>query len=161
MAALTSSFISEISPYRYLALDTACFIYHFSGQPSYTPLAHALFSSIETGQHSAITSTLTITEVFTLPEKTADLFELQAYEQFFLHFPHLDLIPPTYPINRLAAKLRAQYPSLKTPDALHLGTALYLQADCFITNDKRLKCVKEIPLIILDSFIPKKSRKTR
>jgi len=159
MATITPSpLISEISQYHHLALDTSCFIYHFSGHPAYTPLTHTLFSSIETGQHPAITSTLTITEVFTLPEKTADPFELQAYEQFFLHFPHLELLPPTYPICRLAAKLRSQYLSLKTPDALHLGTALYHQADCFITNDKRLKCVKEIPLIILDTFIPKASR---
>lgn len=37
-----------------------------------------------------------------------------------------------------AAQLRADFPSLKTPDALHISTALFHDCDEFWTNDNRL-----------------------
>ncbi len=39
---------------------------------------------------------------------------------------------------RQAAHLRAGFPSLKTPDAIHLATALHYGCDEFWTNDNRL-----------------------
>ena len=40
-----------------------------------------------------------------------------------------------------AAQLRADFNSLKTPDALHLATALHHICDEFWTNDNRLNSV--------------------
>ena len=40
-----------------------------------------------------------------------------------------------------AAQLRADFNSLKTPDALHLATALHHNCDEFWTNDTRLNSV--------------------
>lgn len=134
-------------------LDTSCFIYHFATHPEYSPLTAALFSRLESGAVTGLTSTLTITETFVLPEKKASVFEMNAYEQFFLYFPHLSLQAPTYPVTRLGAKLRAQYSSLRTPDAVHLSTALFHQAGAFITNDRRFQVVKELPLIILGDYL--------
>lgn len=37
-----------------------------------------------------------------------------------------------------AAKLRAQYSSLRTPDAIHLASAIEAGANIFITTDRRL-----------------------
>lgn len=37
-----------------------------------------------------------------------------------------------------AARLRAEYPSLRTPDAIHLASAIESGARVFITTDKRL-----------------------
>ena len=37
-----------------------------------------------------------------------------------------------------AAKLRADFTGLKTPDALHMATAVYHNCDEFWTNDNRL-----------------------
>lgn len=41
-------------------------------------------------------------------------------------------------IAMLAAKLRAEYSGLRTPDAIHLASALESGAKVFITTDKRL-----------------------
>jgi predicted nucleic acid-binding protein len=61
--------------------------------------------------------------------------ELQlSYEQFFKKSIILDINPETF---QLATKLRAQH-GLKTPDALHLATAIQHECGQFWTNDDRL-----------------------
>jgi predicted nucleic acid-binding protein len=42
-----------------------------------------------------------------------------------------------------ASYLRATY-TLRTPDAIQLATAIYSQADFFLTNDKQLSAITEI-----------------
>lgn len=48
--------------------------------------------------------------------------------------------------------LRVNY-NLKTPDAIHLATAIEHKADVFITNDKQLKKVKEIAILYLGDYL--------
>jgi predicted nucleic acid-binding protein len=55
-------------------------------------------------------------------------------------------------IAKKAAGLRAKY-GLKTPDAIQFATAIYGSADYFLTNDIRLKVVREIEIFILDNII--------
>ena len=50
-----------------------------------------------------------------------------------------------------AAELRATH-NLKTPDALHLATAIVSGADAFLTNDKGFKRVDEITILVLDEL---------
>ncbi|PIQ22565.1 MAG: PIN domain nuclease [Cytophagales bacterium CG18_big_fil_WC_8_21_14_2_50_42_9] len=45
-----------------------------------------------------------------------------------------------------AAELRAKY-NLKTPDSIQVATALEYRAKYFLTNDIRLKIVKEIKTV--------------
>ncbi len=42
-----------------------------------------------------------------------------------------------------AGKLRGRYPFLKTFDAIQISAALDVGADAFLTNDKKLKQIKE------------------
>ncbi len=53
---------------------------------------------------------------------------------------------------RNAAKLRANFGSLKTPDALHLATALHYNYDEFWTNDNRLNSVA--PRLVKNILLP-------
>ncbi len=41
----------------------------------------------------------------------------------------------------------------KTPDAIQVATALFGSADYFLTNDVRLKAIKETEIVILDDFL--------
>lgn len=45
-------------------------------------------------------------------------------------------------------ELRVNY-NLKTPDAIQLATAMENNTDVFLTNDERLKRVKEIEVLTL------------
>ena len=61
------------------------------------------------------------------------------------------LIPVTLPIAESAADLRARY-NLRTPDALHVASALSSGCDAFLTNDAGLKRVQELPILVLDEL---------
>lgn len=41
------------------------------------------------------------------------------------------------------------------PDSIQVATAVYSSADYFLTNDIRLRAVKEIEILILDELIKK------
>ena len=51
-----------------------------------------------------------------------------------------------------AAHLRARY-DLRTPDSIHLASALESRADLFLTNDRRLCQVEEIPVLLVEDLI--------
>ena len=47
-----------------------------------------------------------------------------------------------------AARLRARY-GLRTPDAIHLATAVAARASAFVTTDRRLARVRELDVRVL------------
>ena len=55
-------------------------------------------------------------------------------------------------VSDAAARLRAKYPSLKSIDALQLAAAIKGQCEVFMTNDRRLKQVSEIRVILLEEL---------
>jgi uncharacterized protein len=59
-------------------------------------------------------------------------------EKFNAWFGAVTVLPITNIAFLEAARLRANHPTLKTPDALHLATALHHSCDEFWTNDTRL-----------------------
>ena len=59
---------------------------------------------------------------------------LTGYESFLEAQEMLEITPDLYD---KAAQLRAAFSSLKTPDSLHLATALRHNCDEFWTNDNR------------------------
>ena len=52
-----------------------------------------------------------------------------------------------------AGKLRGKYPNLKTIDAIQISSAIEINADIFLTNDKKLKKIKEINLLVLKEYL--------
>src|ERR1017187_550024 len=58
------------------------------------------------------------------------------------------VVPVTLEVARHAARLRAAY-GLRTPDAIHLATAVAAEAAEFVTTDRRLARVKEIEVRVL------------
>jgi predicted nucleic acid-binding protein len=59
------------------------------------------------------------------------------------NFPNLTVKAPDVAIAIKAAELHAVY-GIKTPDALHLATAITSGAEVFVSQDVGLKRVKEI-----------------
>jgi len=58
----------------------------------------------------------------------------------------IELLDITAAIAEQAAQLRAKY-NLRTPDPIQLATCIELGADCFLTNDNRLKAATETIVI--------------
>jgi predicted nucleic acid-binding protein len=61
------------------------------------------------------------------------------------------MFPVSLAIADSAARLRARY-NLRTPDALHVATAINAGCQAFLTNDNTLKRVTELSILILDDL---------
>ena len=73
------------------------------------------------------------------------LFSL--YRDLIGSFPNLHLVPFDARIAEISSDLRARY-DLPTPDAIQVATALQQGAETFVTNDTRLKRVREIRITL-------------
>ncbi|MGI9035104.1 MAG: type II toxin-antitoxin system VapC family toxin [Pyrinomonadaceae bacterium] len=66
----------------------------------------------------------------------------QLISKFYDWFKHAEIVSFSQETFRRAARLRADFPNLKTPDALHLAAAIHHNCDEFWTNDNRLEKVE-------------------
>ena len=135
-------------------LDAQGFIYSVEQHPVYQPLLRPLWTEVQSGAITVVTSELTILETLVKPLKVSDLALVVRYEQF-LQEPGILLTAVTPAVLKEAARLRANYNSLRTPDAIHAATALLSACSLFITNDLRLRSLAgSIPLAMLQDLLP-------
>ena len=130
------------------------FIYHFESNARYGSATLSVFEAIERGELSAVTSVLTLLEILTGVRKAGNPALEKQYRWLFRSFPNLKLLPVTEEISDEAASLRATY-GIRTPDAIQIGTALATGADGFLTNDRTLKRVQEIDVLVLGDLLGK------
>jgi len=131
-----------------IGLDTCVFIYVLEANPEYARRAENILSALERGSASAVFASIGLIEILTGPKKKNRYDLASQYRAIIARFPHLDVMGLTEPIIELASGMRARY-GIPTPDAIHLATAIDFGAETFITNDKRLKKVKEINVSLL------------
>ncbi len=108
---------SLLRKHRRIALDTSIFIYYLEANPSYVDLAGEIFAWVEHSPHTAVTSTLTMTELLVLPYRTGNEPLVNQHYGLLSAFPNLEWIAPDLTIADMGAQIRARY-GLRTPDAL-------------------------------------------
>ena len=143
---------SFLRSHRRIALDTCIFVYQWEGNPRYSPLTDYVFSWLEEPETSAVTSTVTMTELLVHPYRNHDEQRVNELLGLFSTYPNLEWVPPHLEIADLAAQLRALH-RLRTPDALQAGTAVHSQATAFITNDRIFERVPNFDTLILDQLV--------
>ncbi|OGG72524.1 hypothetical protein A3A38_04160 [Candidatus Kaiserbacteria bacterium RIFCSPLOWO2_01_FULL_53_17] len=131
-----------------VGLDTSLFIYLLEDHPSYAPKAARIFDALRKGKHVGLFSALGMIEILTGPKKQGRDDLAAQYEHHLRHFPNLSIVGLNERIVWIASDLRAKY-GIKTPDAIHLATSIDAGARTFITNDKSLRKVKEIRVVLL------------
>lgn len=131
-------------------LDTSIFIYFLEQHPVYHESCDVVFGRLEGGRIQAATSTLTLMEVLVQPYRLNKEELVLKYYSLFTTYPRLQWIELSREIADRAAKLRADY-RLKTPDAIHLASALSCGATGFLCNDTIFRKVKEIECLLLDT----------
>lgn len=132
--------IDGISPSTTIALDTNIFVYAYQKSKP-TPTAQdaiALLDKIKEVGIKCFISVLVFEEFLVQIYKRKLEKDINSYENFLTIGGLVTVTDINRQIARVAAKLRAQYPSLRTPDALHLACAIEAGAKIFITTDKRL-----------------------
>ena len=145
-----SASLSGISLY----LDSNVFIYAFEGRDgALRNAASQLVRGVFTGEHFGHTSVLTRAEVLVRPSRQRQTELADRYRRLLSDAGPVKVESVGSRVADLTAELRADYPSLKLPDALHLATAIHTDCGAFITGDKRLTVVSaRIPVVMLDQI---------
>ena len=118
-------------------LDSCIVIYFVEKHPEFAAAIEGRISSLSETD-TLCYSPLTRMECLVKPLRVAD-DELR--DNFELFFGEQEMLEITGSVFDMAAQLRAEFSSLKTPDALHLATTQYYRCDEFWTNDSRLDAV--------------------
>lgn len=122
-----------------VALDSNLLIYLFEADSQHAAAVGRLVIQGPSLGFELSVSELVLAELLAsskLTDKTArHLYDKARQLQYDIH-------PIDTAVLLQSAALRRQYPSLKTPDAIHLATAMVHKRDCFVTNDNALLKLK-------------------
>ncbi len=141
----------NIPDHSLVYVDTAIFIYTIEKIPHYAQILEPLWDNLEIGKVKVMTSELTLMETLVMPIKQSDSRLIKAYNSMLLA-GYIDLIPINQSILTEGARLRG-ITNLKTPDAIHLATALLEKCDIFLTNDLGFRKVTDVSILILDQVL--------
>ncbi len=119
-----------------IALDTNIFILAYNPKDSKGQRALELLNKIR--ESNVYISVLVLEEFLIKIYKQGLEKNLSQYENFLTSGGLFTVVDVSREIARQAAKLRADYPSLRTPDALHLASAISSGANIFYTTDRRI-----------------------
>jgi predicted nucleic acid-binding protein len=135
-----------------VGLDTPPFIYFIEEHPKYLPVVRPVFAAMTKGTLTGVTSALTLMETLVQPYRAGNAPLAGQYEAFLTRSQGLRLDEVTSPILRAAAQLRAVH-GIKTPDALHLATALIARCPVYLTNDRNLPPIPGIRILQVRSYL--------
>jgi predicted nucleic acid-binding protein len=127
-------------------------IYYIEENQRHSKILDPLFLTNSKGKFLFQTSVITLLEVLVLPMRQKEHQLVEQYQNILCNSPTIEIFDLNIEIAKTAAGIRAKY-GLKTPDSIQVATAVYTSADYFLTNDIRLKAVKEIETLILDELI--------
>ncbi|MEK7560831.1 MAG: type II toxin-antitoxin system VapC family toxin [Patescibacteria group bacterium] len=131
-----------------IGIDSTVFMYLLAEDRRYLARVERLLSDVRDGKINGIFSCIGLIELLTGPKKRGQYDIASRYREIIGQFPHLSIRGLNERIVDLASTLRAEY-GLRTPDAIHIATAIDGGAIAFVTNDRRLKKVKEIRIDLL------------
>ena len=134
------------------AIDTSVFIYFIEEEPRFLPHILPVFAEADQGKRELVTSALTLLEVLVMPYRAGNRQLAERYEALLTRSRGIRMIELTRDQLRAAAQLRAAT-GAKTPDALHLVSALGAGCKTFLTNDRRLPTVPGLRVIQLSSYL--------
>jgi predicted nucleic acid-binding protein len=129
-------------------LDAASVIYWVERNPTCFEIMASIFPRIEAGTITAVTSPITLAECLVRPMRDGN----RQLEQLFSNLIVLGRNTVFATIDdacaRHAADLRAR-PGITLTDALQVAIAIKTKCDLFLTNDKHLQRINELPILTL------------
>jgi predicted nucleic acid-binding protein len=140
-----------LSGVKSLYIETTPLIYYVEENPAYIDRMEIIIGRVEDTSLRAVCSVITLTEVLIHPIQMGRGDLETAYRNILISGSAIHLFWVDVAIAERAAHLRSQY-GLRTPDALHVATAIIAGCDAFLTNDKRLARITEILVLVLDKL---------
>jgi predicted nucleic acid-binding protein len=142
-----------IKKHKKIMFDTAPVIYFIEEHKDFGKITDDIFKVIKNDStYYSFSSVITLTEVLTKPLREGRKDIVEKYRNFLLNSSNFTIYPVDSLIAEKAAELRAQY-GLKTPDAIQIAIGIENNGTIFISNDKNLKIVKEIEVMILEEYL--------
>jgi predicted nucleic acid-binding protein len=120
-------------------LDSCIAIYLVEEHEKFSSQIESLIESANNAE--LVVSDLSVMECLVGPLRASNVLLEEKYKNWF---DNILVVPLPGIVFREAARLRADHPSLKPPDALHLATAVHYNCDELWTNDDRLSKVAGI-----------------
>jgi len=118
-------------------LDANIIVYIVERRSRYYEALLPVLQTAREGATRLFSSQLSLMECLVFPLRSGNQSLIADYYRLLFE-SDLVLQPITLEILQQAALLRAQYPSLRTPDAIHWATAQALEVDYLLTNDASL-----------------------
>ena len=134
-----------------VAVDTAVFIYLIERHPRFHPVVRGLFERADRGELLLVSSEITLLEVLVVPYRSGYPDIADQYAALLERGRGLTLVAMDRSQLRSAAQLRAFY-GLRTPDALQIAAALSRDCTAFVTNDRRLRTPRRLPVLQVTSY---------
>ena len=132
-------------------IDTSPFIYYIEKSDLYFEKVKEWFSDCYEQEKKLVTSPITVEEYSVYHLKNRKFEYIYAFRAFLedmeFVFNNVD-----FDTAFLAAQLRAKYQAIKAMDALQLASAIQSHCDVFLTNDKQLRQVQEIKVLLVDEL---------
>ena len=135
-----------------IAFDSAPLIYYIEEHSIYLAVADEVFGIVDRGESQGMTSVLTLQEVLVKPLKEGRTDLADRYREVLTNSANITLHPINQEVCERAARLRAKYQWLRTPDALQVATAIQ-QAEVIVTNDERWQKLTELEVAVLKTSL--------
>ena len=143
--------VSDLGGQR-VYLDANIFIYLIEGYPPLAEALDQLKQALEDGQIVAVTSVLTLTELLPPLAEVGDQPAMQAVVDF-VQASGFFVVYPLDDATCIQAGILRGTTKLKTPDALHVATAIEAECDVFLTNDKKMDVPHSLPRLLLSDLV--------
>ena len=137
--------------YKRIYFDTTPLIYYLDSVQPYAQKVRSFIATSLEHESSFMTSTIANTEYLVIPFRVQDYEKVMEFEHF-KRILNLETIFVDNSVSTQAARIRAKYKGIKGMDSIHLATAIVYGCDVFLTNDKQLKQVQEIPVLLVDEL---------
>ena len=141
-----------VEKHKTVGLDTAPFIYFIEDVTPYADLLEPVFDRLEHHALLGVTSTVTLAEILTKPLADKNFGLVDEIKFTLKTFAALSVVTIDEKLAEAAALIRARY-RFRLPDALQIAAAIEGEATLFITNDKRLKKIDAIEVLVLDDYL--------
>jgi predicted nucleic acid-binding protein len=138
----------ESLPKGPVGIDTAIVIYLVERHERYLPVLRPLFEAADAGEREFVTSALTLLEVLVVPYRAGDVVLAARYEDLLTRSRGLHFVEIDRAVLRAAAQLRGMH-GVRTPDAIQIAAALARGCESFLTNDRRLSSLPNLPVVQL------------
>lgn len=121
--------------------------YSVEGLPEFQAAVAGWVRRAEEAAGLLITSRLSLLECRVQALRRADRSAVGRYEAFFSG-ENLAIFDISSDVIDRATDLRVRY-GFRSPDAIHLATAILLESDVFLTGDARLERCTEVRVVVL------------